>query len=253
MKAGRRTLLILSSVLTILIAGGVIYWKVRSNTVSNKGKSENGIQLSEKKYDKAVSDIFVVEGTGGEEKGVNTLFRNMADNGLKIYKSDKDDILSGKNGFIAKDDVVLIKINSQWDSRGGTNTDLVKSAIEAIINHPDSFNGEIVVADNGQAQYGGNGNGGSMQWENNNAKDRSQSIQKVVDGFQKKAKVSAFLWDNITQNKVGEYSDGNYEDGFVIASDKDAETGIVVSYAKFKTDNGTYMSRLRQRKKWIIK
>ena len=42
-------------------------------------------------------------------------------------------------GLIAKDDVVIIKVNSQWDERGGTNTDLVKALIQAIVDHPDGF------------------------------------------------------------------------------------------------------------------
>ena len=79
--------------------------------------------------------------------------------------------------------MVLIKVNSQWDERGGTNTDLVKSIINAITKHPDGWKGEIIVADNGQAQFGGAGRGGSLDWGKNNAEDQTQSVQDVVYMF----------------------------------------------------------------------
>jgi hypothetical protein len=189
-----------------------------------------------------VSDIFAVQKTEGEYQGVQALIDAMGKEGQKFYKSSKDSQTSGKEGIIAPDDVVLIKINCQWDERGGTNTDLLKSVIQAIVSHPDGFSGEIIVADNGQAQYGGNGSGGSMDWEKNNAIDRSQSVQKVVDGFSDKNKVSASLWDKITMNKVGEYSAGDMADGFIIVNSPSPETEIIVSYPKFKTKYGTYVS-----------
>lgn len=188
------------------------------------------------------SDIFVVNGTTGCDEGFGKLIDLMVEHGLLFYKSDVKRKKQGPDGLIAKDDVVIIKVNSQWDERGGTNTDLLRAIIEAIINHPDGFIGEIVVADNGQAQFGAFGSGGSFSWENSNAENRSQSVQKVVDMFSGSYKVSTYLWDEITLKCVGEYSEGDMEDGYVVNQTADSVTGIKVSYPKFKTRFGTYVS-----------
>src|SRR5450759_1360365 len=54
------------------------------------------------------------------------------------------------DGMIGKNDIVLIKVNGEWQYRGGTNTDVVKGLINAIVHHPDGFTGEIVIVENGQ-------------------------------------------------------------------------------------------------------
>ncbi|MBN2368831.1 DUF362 domain-containing protein [Candidatus Woesearchaeota archaeon] len=185
------------------------------------------------------SDIFLVTDTDGTSPGVERLIGLMEGNGLDFYKT-----AAAEDGLIGKDDVVLLKVNSQWDERGGTNTDLVKSVIEAVISHPEGFSGEIVVVDNGQAQYGAKMTGGSFVWENNNAINRTQSIQDVVDMYKGKYKVSTYLWDNITTKVVAEFSEGDFEDGFVLydLEDKNREILKTISYPKFKTEYGTYIS-----------
>ena len=45
--------------------------------------------------------------------------------GLKLYQSSRTTPTSGPDGLFAADDTILLKINYQWDERGGTNTDLV--------------------------------------------------------------------------------------------------------------------------------
>ena len=94
------------------------------------------------------SDIFVVNGTYGNDGGVKELILLMQRNGLPFYAN------KNSSGIIGKDDVVIIKVNSQWDERGGTNTDLVKAIVQAIVDHPQGFTGEVVIADNGQAHRG---------------------------------------------------------------------------------------------------
>ncbi|MCX8162871.1 MAG: DUF362 domain-containing protein [Candidatus Bathyarchaeota archaeon] len=188
------------------------------------------------------SDIFVVVGTNGYDEGFRRLIELMSAYGVRFYKSDTAGEFKGPDGLIARDDVVIIKVNSQWDERGGTNTDLLKAVIEAIVSHPDGFIGEIVVADNGQAQYGPYGTGGSLNWDRNNAEDRAQSVQKVVDTFSDRYKVSTYLWDSITLRKVQEYSEGDMEDGYIVYDNPDPKTGIIVSYPKFKTKFGTHIS-----------
>jgi hypothetical protein len=159
-----------------------------------------------------------------------------------FYRLSKENGDQTSGGLINRDDVIIIKVNSQWDQRGGTNTDLLREIIETISNHPEGFIGEIIVADNGQAQFGGQRSGGSLDWEENNAEDRSQSIQRVVDSCSKVCAASAYLWDKITTTQVKEYSEGDMTDGYIVEQSANPTTGIKVSYPKFKTKFGTYVS-----------
>ena len=186
------------------------------------------------------SNIYVVNGRSYAHIG--ELVNLMGSHGSLFYESGTTGVNRGPEGLITHDDLVIIKINSQWDGRGGTNTDLLKELIQMIVDHPDGFLGEIVVADNGQAQYGSAGNGGSLNWVNNNAEDRSQSAQDVVDMFTISHNVSTYLWDTITLENVSEYSAGDINDGYVINQTENLETGIKVSYPKFKTEFGTFIS-----------
>jgi uncharacterized protein (DUF362 family) len=176
------------------------------------------------------SDIYAVQGTTGADGGFQSLVDIMGQNGLSFYS------------LIGPKDVVIIKVNSQWDERGGTNTDLVKAIIESILKHPAGFTGEIVIADNGQAQYGAAGSGGSLDWKSNNAEDRTQSMQNVADSFSDRYKVSTALWDRITTTRVAEYAEGDERSGYVLDSSPSPRTGIVVSYPKFKTPYSTLIS-----------
>ncbi len=191
---------------------------------------------------KPASDIFVVNGTSGNDQGITKLIDLMGNHCVLFYKSPVAGNNSGSYGLIARDDTIIIKVNSQWDERGGTNTDLLKSLIKAIVEHPDGFVGEIVVADNGQAQYGSTGRGGSLDYSRNNAEDISQSVQRVVNSFTEH-RVSTYLWDNITTVRVKEYSDGDINDGYVIsATTINPKTAAMISYPKFKTNFGTDIS-----------
>jgi len=137
---------------------------------------------------------------------------------------------------------VLLEINCQWAERGGTNTDLIKSVIQAIIEHPEGFTGEIIVADNGQAQYGSAGRGGSLDWSNANSADRRQSVMSVVRYFKGRGyRVTGVLWDEFTSVKVSEYRNGDEKNGFVVENVVQS-TGLEISYPKFKTEYGTFVS-----------
>jgi uncharacterized protein (DUF362 family) len=187
------------------------------------------------------SIIYAITGTNGADDGIDRLIGLMDDKNQPFYLSPKEGETRGPTGFIGKDDVVLIKVNCQWGERGGTNTDLVKAIIDAFIKHPDGWKGEIIVADNGQAQYGGAGRGGSLDWMNNNAQNHSQSVQDVVNNYANH-KVSTYLWDDITSNTVQEFAEGDNEDGFVVETNIIIHTGTVVSYPKFTTPFGTQIS-----------
>lgn len=183
-----------------------------------------------------MSNIFAIHGTTGADQGVERLLAMMESQGISFYRTT-----ARPQGLIGIDDVVLIKFNCQWAERGGTNTDLIKSVAQAVTRHPDGFQGEIIIADNGQKQYGSLGQGGSIDWEKNNALDKSQSVGKVAEELAKDFKVSALTWDSITYTQAEEYSSGDYSDGFVV-SPEEAATGFKVSYPKFQTQYGTWVS-----------
>lgn len=196
-----------------------------------------GVSLSEMRAGKSpASDIFVVEGSTGADGGFKALTGLMNQYGLNFYRTSDT-----PEGLIPSYGVVLVKVNSQWNERGGTNTDLVKSIISAVTGHPDGFSGEVVIVDNGQAQFGSSRQGGSMTYTENNAINPAQSNQVVADSF-KGHKVSTYLWDTITKTQVKEYDQGDLNDGYIIYDDTDPETGIRVSYPKFKTKHGAHIS-----------
>jgi hypothetical protein len=176
------------------------------------------------------SDIYAVQGTTGADEGFRRLVELMEQRGQSFYS------------LVDAADVVIIKVNSQWDERGGTNTDLVRAIVESLLAHPGGFTGEIVIADNGQGQYGAAGRGGSLDWKSNNAIDTSQSMQDVAEQLSVTGRVSAVSWDRITTNRVQEYSEGDARDGYVVASSPSPATGIIVSYPKFETRYGTRIS-----------
>ena len=167
------------------------------------------------------SSIYAVNGQ--QIATVSNLIDLMAQNGLDFYS------------IIQPNDVVLIKINEEWAERGGTDTDVLKQLIQAIVAHPQGFTGEIVVADNGQW-------GGSMDWSNSNAENHSQSTQQVADGFVSSYEVSTYDWIPIRGKQVDEYSAGDLNDGYILNATTDPITGIYVSYPKFRTAYGTYIS-----------
>jgi hypothetical protein len=225
----RFALLLLASAAVAGIAGPAV--RFFSNVSSNPAGQFTALNLIGRRQPTSTfSDIYAVQGTTGADGGFQRLVQLMEQRGQPFY------------ALIDRNDVIIIKVNSQWDQRGGTNTDLVRAIIEIILAHPGGFDGEIVIADNGQAQYGAAGRGGDLDWKSNNAEDRTQSMQKVADRFSKEHRVSTALWDRITMTPVGEYSDGDTRDGYIVASSASAATGIVVSYPKFKTLYGTRIS-----------
>lgn len=179
------------------------------------------------------SHIYVVNGR--QESHITQLIDIMGARGLLFYKSPSSGVNKVPNGLIARDDVVLIKINLQWGPAGGTDTDVLKELMQALVDHPDGFGGEIVVADNGQGY-------GNMDRTQNNAESVSQSPQDVVNMFRPSYNVSTFLWDNIRGTRVDEYSTGNNAAGYVVYDSLDPDTGARVSYPKFRTQFGTYIS-----------
>ncbi len=185
------------------------------------------------------ADVCVVEHAGGpagdHHLGLDTLLECMGQAGLRFYRSGTVGPESGPDGIVGPEDVVLIKVNEQWPERGGTNTDVLRGLITRILGHPDGFRGEVVVVENGQGA-------GRFDWPASNAEDHAQSVDAVVDGFAGQgAPVSAWLWDGIRASRVTEYADGDMRDGYVLDA-WDADAQISVSYPKFRTAGGRYVS-----------
>ncbi|MFX0011431.1 MAG: DUF362 domain-containing protein, partial [Candidatus Hermodarchaeota archaeon] len=179
------------------------------------------------------SDLFLIQDASGKEGNmdlaISSLIELMQAQGLFFYKN-----ASQSTGLIRNDDVVILKVNCQWPFHGGTNTDLVKSVINAIVAHPDGFTGEIVIADNGQGL-------GSMNYDQSNSFYRDQSNTEVAEMFNS-YRVSTFLWDSLRSNTVNDFDDGDFTNGYVRNSTWNSETEIYVSYPKFTTRFGTYIS-----------
>ncbi|MGA2502092.1 MAG: DUF362 domain-containing protein [Tepidisphaeraceae bacterium] len=84
--------------------------------------------------------------------GVDALLHQLSLHGERFYKSSQSGPLSGSDGLIATNDVVILKVNAQWKCRGGTNTDMLRGLIHRILQHPDGFDGEVVIFENGQGR-----------------------------------------------------------------------------------------------------
>lgn len=139
--------------------------------------------------------------------GVDTLLTLMGNNGLKFYRSLDTSPVSGPAGLIARDDVVLIKVNAQWKHRGCTNSDVVRGLIQRILEHPDGFQGEVVIMENGQGR-------GSLNCDTSasyngdttvqaNANNPSHSFRYLVNKVFRNHPVSAFLLDPVRNNFIG--------------------------------------------------
>ena len=188
------------------------------------------------------AEVFHVTGcpqdpTGDRFVGLDNLLASMGDAGLKLYDSATLSLTSGPGGIIAPDDVVLVKINYQWDERGGTSTDLLRGVIRRIVDHPDGFTGQVVVCEN--AQF--NSTSG-FDRPLNNAQSQSQSPFDVVSVFQLQGHdVSLYDWTPTRYTQVQEYSTGDMADGYVVGA-YDAALHGRVSYPKFRTSSGKFVS-----------
>ncbi len=141
-------------------------------------------------------------------KGLDALLDLIAENGIKLYRTNKAHLWGGPAGIIEADDVVLIKVNCQWKCRGTTNTDVLRGLIHRILEHPDGFNGELVIFENGQGRGGFDGltQGGSVysSWPEVddqvcvNAEEQDLlTVDYLVNTVFKNDPVSSFLLDPV--------------------------------------------------------
>ena len=181
------------------------------------------------------SDLFFVQNATGLEgnmdASVTELLDLMATEGLHFYQTSNT-----PEGLIASDDVIIIKMNGQWDYRGGTNTDLIKSVIQMIVDHPDGFTGEVVIADNGQGL-------GDLDRRYPNSYYQNQSAADVADFFIPEWNVSTVLWDDLRAATVDDYNLGDFSNGYVRSPVWHEDTELYVSYPKFQSPaTGAYIS-----------
>jgi hypothetical protein len=186
------------------------------------------------------SHIFVVDSVPVPDsnaiyhEGLDSLLSLLARNGTCLYRSSKSLPWCDTAGLIARNDVVLIKVNAEWPERGMPSTDLLKGLIGRIVAHPDTFTGEIELVENGQWRQ-------SWAYPLNNAERHSQTMQSVVDLFAGQGyNVGDYNWTAIgysSNNRwVSEFDLGDTVSGYV----REDSTGM--TYAKFVTSFGTSVS-----------
>jgi hypothetical protein len=181
-----------------------------------------------------VDSIPVPDSNAVYHEGLDSLLSLLAQNGTYLYRSSQNLPWCDTAGLIAKNDVVLIKVNAEWPERGMTNTDLIKGLIARIVAHPDTFTGEVELVENGQWRH-------SWAYSQNNAERRSQTMEDVVDLFAGQGyNVGAYNWTAIgyggSNRWVSEFDLGDTVSGYV----REDSTGM--TYAKFVTSYGTSIS-----------
>ncbi|MEI7542841.1 MAG: DUF362 domain-containing protein [bacterium] len=195
-----------------------------------------------------VSKIYVVDNTpqpiGSLEDGnagvpdaylndgaVDMMVELMDAKGQYFYKTT-----AHPTGLFGSNDVVIIKGNFQWDYRNGTNTDRIKGVIWKLLNHPNGFTGEIVVADDTQLLWGNPVEGINQQ--DNNSYFINQSVVDVCNTFKAKGYAVSFrCWAAISNIKVNEYNTGDMNEGYVQTGGLNSE-----NWPKFTTSGGKYVS-----------
>jgi hypothetical protein len=177
--------------------------------------------------------------------GIDALIAEMEARNDFFYRS-----ASHPTGIVGAADLVVIKINNQWggidSGRFTTNTDVLKGLIWRIVQHPDGFTGEVVIAENTQEV--------NPNWNTSpaNAEDQNQSFQDVVDTFSGLGyDVSVSTWDYYGyvsgggvggSYPAGEFIQGNNGDLYILLEDPACSATDELSYPKFTTGNGTPVS-----------
>ena len=105
------------------------------------------------------------------------------------------DFLGGIESIFGKEDVVVVKPNSQWWNQGMTNTDSIIALIEMILAIP-YYKGEVIIADNHQFQEDN-----SRGWITDNPNGRF-NLNDVINYFHKKGhlNVTKYHWHDAGRN-----------------------------------------------------
>jgi hypothetical protein len=160
---------------------------------------------------------------------IDTLLLMLKTRGTPIHRTDLH-----PGGIAGPEDVVVIKGNFQWNSWNTTSTDRIKGLIWRILCHPDGFTGEILVCDNTQDI------GTGINHNDNNSEDPEQSILDVVSTFHSKGHpVYTLDWNSFWAVVANEYSEGDFDDGYVYEND------TKISYPKFRSPSGDHLISLK--------
>jgi len=162
------------------------------------------------------------------DTGVDALVTLMEAHGDYFYQTT-----AYPDGLFAADDVIVIKINNQWDGRNGTNSDVLKGVIYRLVQHPENFTGAVIVAENSQ--------GANPDWYNqtggNNSQFQDQSYQDVVQAFAGQGyHVCLANWDALRATSVDDYDAGDNDAGYVFEDADDTaeeQNHRRLSYPKF--------------------
>jgi uncharacterized protein (DUF362 family) len=181
--------------------------------------------------------------------GVDALFDLLAENGVRLYRTTGFHPWGGSDGIIDRNDVVIIKVNCQWKCRGTTNTDVLRGVIHRVLEHPDGFNGEVVVIENGQGRGGFSGvnpNEGASYgaWPEVlgrvkvNAEDETLTVNALVNDVFAGRKVSSYLLDGIRSRFIqpSQHSTDGYR---TVAPPSGSSPATPVSYPCFTTAYGS--------------
>ncbi len=186
-----------------------------------------------------VRDIPVPDfSSGNYHPGVESLLALMGQNDFKFYKHSVEDGLSGPEGLIAANDVVLLKVNAQWKYRGCTNTDVLRGLIQRILDHPAGFSGEVVIFENGQ----GRGSFDSNQNQNGdtsvaaNAENPTHTFNYLVNTVFNGQPVSCFLLDPVRSTLLSDTD--HAENGYRRINPHPERQSWYVSYPCFTTSGG---------------
>jgi hypothetical protein len=181
--------------------------------------------------------------------GVDALLSLLAQNGVRFYRTASYHPWGASDGIIASNDVVVVKVNCQWKCRGTTNTDVVRGVIHRILEHPDGFDGEVVIIENGQGRGGFTGvnpNEGSSYgawpevlgrvWVN--AEDETLTVNALVNDVFAGRKVSSYLLDDIRSRFIAAAE--HRTDGYrTVTPPSGSGPATPVSYPCFTTAYGS--------------
>jgi uncharacterized repeat protein (TIGR01451 family) len=172
------------------------------------------------------------------DDGVDSLVNLMEAHGDYFYNT-----VAHPDGLFGSDDVIVIKVNNQWDGRNGTNTDIVKGVIYRLVQHPEGFTGAVIIAENTQ----NHNDDWYHQPSGNNSQFQDQSYLEVVQAFAGEGyHVCIADWKSIRTAFVDDYDTGDNNDGYVL----DAEDNRL-SYPKFQVNcNGMNLRISMQQGLW---
>jgi hypothetical protein len=185
--------------------------------ITRLGAARTAAVVNDLFWVKGVPDLpFYDPGQANAHLGLDSLLYLMGDKNLKFYRTSAGHPFGGPSGLIAARDVVLIKVNAQWKYRGCTNSDLIRGLIQRILDHPDGFQGEVVIVENGQGRGSlrcdtGSGYGGDTS-VHANANDESHHFLYLVNTVFNDPRVSAYLLDPIRGTFIGE--NDHSQDGY---------------------------------------